>query len=190
LVVRVIPNDIDKIALDANYYLTFTMVGDSAKEQTVNFMFTPFMFEAYSNERRTLNEIRVIAGKPENVHTRLLACASTGEPVVASNYNGKPKVVHPLIKPLGGSEGDFSYSAEFKDGLSEHGLITNESGLFEVTLSDQFECKGFSECPDDGTVEVTGKFNVYSRPWTLAICENQNTLPSGTSEQGDKFIAA
>ncbi|MDW2083651.1 DUF6701 domain-containing protein, partial [Vibrio sp. 1640] len=55
---------------------------------------------------------------------------------------------------------------------------------------DQFECEGFSECPDDGTVEVTGKFNVYSRPWTLAICENQNTLPSGTSEQGDKFIAA
>ncbi|ENY5165181.1 TPA: DUF6701 domain-containing protein [Vibrio parahaemolyticus] len=190
LVVRVVPNDINKISLDANYSLTFTMVGDSAKEQTVNFMFTPFMFEAYSNERRTLNEIRVIAGKPENVHTRLLACASTGEPVVASNYNGKPKVVHPLIKPLGGSEGDFSYSAEFKDGLSEHGLITNESGLFEVTLSDQFECKGFSECPDDGTVEVTGKFNVYSRPWTLAICENQNTLPSGTSEQGDKFIAA
>ncbi|EPW6707030.1 DUF6701 domain-containing protein [Vibrio parahaemolyticus] len=190
LIVRVVPNDINKIALDANYYLTFTMVGDSAKEQTVNFMFTPFMFEAYSNERRTLNEIRVIAGKPENVHTRLLACASTGEPVVASNYNGKPKVVHPLIKPLGGSEGEFSYSAEFKDGLSEHGLITNESGLFEVTLSDQFECKGFSECPDDGTVEVTGKFNVYSRPWTLAICENQNTLPSGTSEQGDKFIAA
>ncbi len=137
-----VPNDIDKIALDANYYLTFTMVGDSAKEQTVNFMFTPFMFEAYSNERRTLNEIRVIAGKPENVHTRLLACASTGEPVVASNYNGKPSS-SPLIKPLGGSEGDFSYSAEFKDGLSEHGLITNESGLFEVTLSDQLNVKDF-----------------------------------------------
>ncbi|HHF3172002.1 TPA: DUF6701 domain-containing protein [Vibrio alginolyticus] len=191
LVVRVVPNDIDTIALGTNYTLTFTMAEDTSKHQTVSFMFTPFMFEAYSKTKSaTLNEIRVIAGKPENVHTRLLACASTGEPVVASNYNGTPKVFHPLVQPLGGSEGNFSYSAEFKDGLSEHGLVTNESGIFEVTLSDHFECEGFEECPEEGKVEVKGTFNVYSRPWTLAICDNQRALPSGTSEQGEGFLAA
>ncbi|MHC6803261.1 DUF6701 domain-containing protein, partial [Vibrio antiquarius] len=191
LVVRVVPNDIDTIALDTNYTLTFTMAEDTSKHQTVSFMFTPYMFEAYSKTKSaTLNEIRVIAGKPENVHTQLLACASTGEPVVASNYNGTPKIFHPLVQPLGGSEGNFSYSAEFKDGLSEHGLITNESGIFEVTLSDHFECEGFEECPEEGKVEVKGTFNVYSRPWTLAICENQRALPSGTSEQGEGFLAA
>ncbi|HHF3264156.1 DUF6701 domain-containing protein [Vibrio alginolyticus] len=191
LVVRVVPNDIDTIALGTNYTLTFTMAEDTSKHQTVSFMFTPFMFEAYSKTKSaTLNEIRVIAGKPENVHTRLLACASTGEPVVASNYNGTPKVFHPLVQPLGGSEGNFSYSAEFEDGLSEHGLITNESGIFEVTLSDHFECEGFEECPEKGKVEVRGTFNVHSRPWTLAICDNQRALPSGTSEQGEGFLAA
>ena len=44
LVVKVVPNNIDAIALDANYTLTFTMVDDTNKMQTVQFMFTPYMF--------------------------------------------------------------------------------------------------------------------------------------------------
>ncbi|NMV27684.1 polymer-forming cytoskeletal protein, partial [Vibrio parahaemolyticus] len=61
LVVRVVPNDIDTIALGTNYTLTFTMAEDTSKHQTVSFMFTPFMFEAYSKTKSaTLNEIRVI----------------------------------------------------------------------------------------------------------------------------------
>lgn len=190
LVVKVIPNDIDAISLDSNYTLSFTMVDDMNKTQTVQFMFTPYMFEAYAEDLSSLDEIHVIAGKSKTVNTRLLACAATGEQIIATNYDGTPQVTHPLIKPVGGSEGNFSYSAEFKDGLSSHGLITDESGLFSVRLSDTFECTGFQECPDEGSVEVEGTFNVKSRPWTLAICDGSTALASGTSESGPGFIAA
>ncbi|WP_231565437.1 DUF6701 domain-containing protein [Vibrio hyugaensis] len=190
LIIKVIPNDIDSIALDSNYTLTFTMVDDINKAQTVQFMFTPYMFEAYAEDLSSLKEIHVVAGKSKTVNTRLLACASTGEQVIATNYNGTPQVAHPIIKPAGGSEGNFRYSAEFSDGLSSHGLITNESGLFSVNLSDTFECKGFEECPEEGSVKVEGTFDVKSRPWTLAICDGSTTLASGTSESGPGFIAA
>ncbi|GAK21734.1 MSHA biogenesis protein MshQ [Vibrio sp. JCM 19052] len=118
MIVKVTPNDIDAISLDSNYTLSFTMVDDMSKAQTVQFMFTPYMFEAYAEDLSSLDEIHVIAGKSKTVNTRLLACAATGEQVIATNYDGTPKVTHPLIKPVGGSEGNFSYSAEFKDGLS------------------------------------------------------------------------
>nr|WP_255943965.1 DUF6701 domain-containing protein [Vibrio campbellii] len=190
LIVKVVPNNIDAIALDANYTLTFTMVDDTNKMQTVQFMFTPYMFEAYAEDLSSLKEIHVIAGKSQTVDTRLLACATTGEQVIATNYDGKPQITHPLIKPAAGSEGNFSYSADFKDGLSSHGLITNESGLFSVKMSDRFECSGFAECPDEGSVYVEGTFDVKSRPWTLAICDGSTTLASGTSKSGPGFIAA
>ncbi|WP_404970637.1 DUF6701 domain-containing protein [Vibrio campbellii] len=190
LIVKVVPNNIDAIALDANYTLTFTMVDDTNKMQTVQFMFTPYMFEAYAEDLSSLKEIHVIAGKSQTVDTRLLACATTGEQVIATNYDGKPQITHPLIKPAGGSEGNFSYSADFKDGLSSHGLITNESGLFSVKMSDRFECSGFAECPDEGSVYVEGTFDVKSRPWTLAICDGSTALASGTSKSGPGFIAA
>ncbi|MGR5108260.1 DUF6701 domain-containing protein [Vibrio jasicida] len=190
LVIKVIPHDIDSISLDSNYTLTFTMVEDTNKAQTVQFMFTPFMFEAYEENLSSMKEIHVVAGKSKTVNTRLLACATTGEQVIATNYNGTPKVTHPLIKPAGGSEGNFRYSAEFSDGLSSHGLVTNESGLFSVKMSDRFECLGFAECPDDGSVYVEGTFDVKSRPWTLAICDGSTTLASGTSKSGPGFIAA
>lgn len=190
LIVKVVPNNIDTIALDANYTITFTMVDDTNKMQTVQFMLTPYMFEAYADDMSSLDEIHVVAGKSKTVKTRLLACAATGEQIIATNYDGTPQVTHPLIKPVGGSEGNFSYSAEFKDGLSSHGLITNESGLFSVRLSDTFECTGFQECPDEGSVKVEGTFNVKSRPWTLAICDGSTALASGTSESGPGFIAA
>ncbi len=190
LVVKVIPNDIDAISLDSNYTLSFTMIDDMNKAQTVQFMFTPYMFEAYAEDLSSLDEIHVVAGKSKTVNTRLLACAATGEQIIATNYDGMPQVTHPLIKPVGGSEGNFSYSAEFKDGLSSHGLITDEAGLFSVRLSDTFECTGFQECPDEGSVEVVGTFNVKSRPWTLAICDGSTALASGTSESGPGFIAA
>lgn len=63
LVIKVIPHDIDSISLDLNYTLTFTMVDDTNKAQTVQFMFTPFMFEAYEENLSSMKEIHVVAGK-------------------------------------------------------------------------------------------------------------------------------
>ncbi|MGR5302487.1 DUF6701 domain-containing protein [Vibrio alfacsensis] len=191
LLLEVIPNNIDQLELGVNYTLTVTMADDLEKTQTVRFMFKPFMFEAYSKDRSTsVDEITVIAGKSQIVNTRLLACSATGEQIIATNYDGVPTVTNKVIKPANGQNGHFTYSADFTDGESSHGLITNESGLFNVTLSDTFTCEGYQECPDEGVVKVTGTFDVKSRPWTLAICDGSHPLTSGTADSGEGFIAA
>ncbi len=191
LELEVIPKDIDQLELGANYRLTFTVADDAEKAQAVKFMFEPFMFEAYSKDPGTsVDEISVVAGKSQIVNTRLLACSATGEQIVATNYDGLPKVSHSIIKPAQGSKGNFVYSADFTDGLSSHGLITNESGLFNVRLSDSFDCKGYENCPTNGAVTVKGTFDVKSRPWTLAICDADQALQSGTSSSGNGFIAS
>ncbi|PHJ40585.1 DUF6701 domain-containing protein [Vibrio sp. PID17_43] len=191
LLLEVIPKNIKQLELGATYTLTFTMTDDLEKTQTVRFMFKPFMFEAYSKDRSTsVDEITVIAGKSQIVNTRLLACSATGEQIIATNYDGVPTVTNKVIKPANGQNGHFTYSADFTDGESSHGLITNESGLFNVTLSDTFTCEGYQECPDEGVVKVTGTFDVKSRPWTLAICDGSHPLTAGTADSGEGFIAA
>ncbi|BCN26309.1 polymer-forming cytoskeletal protein [Vibrio alfacsensis] len=191
LELEIIPKDIDQLELGVNYRLTFTVADDADKAQAVKFMFEPFMFEAYSKDPGTsVDEISVVAGKSQIVNTRLLACSATGEQIVATNYDGLPKVNHSIIKPAQGSKGNFAYSADFTDGLSSHGLITNESGLFNVRLNDSFDCKGYENCPTNGTVTVRGSFDVKSRPWTLAICDAGQPLRSGTSSSGNGFIAS
>ncbi|WP_322804776.1 DUF6701 domain-containing protein [Vibrio alfacsensis] len=191
LELEIIPKDIDQLELGANYRLTFTVANDAEKAQAVKFMFEPFMFEAYSKDPGTsVDEISVVAGKSQIVNTRLLACSATGEQIVATNYDGLPKVSHSIIKPAQGSKGNFAYSADFTDGLSSHGLITNESGLFNVRLNDSFDCKGYENCPTNGAVTVSGSFDVKSRPWTLAICDAGQPLRSGTSSSGNGFIAS
>ncbi|MGR5236862.1 DUF6701 domain-containing protein [Vibrio alfacsensis] len=191
LLLEVIPKNIKQLELGATYTLTFTMADDLEKTQTVRFMFKPFMFEAYSKDPGTsVDEITVIAGKSQIVNTRLLACSATGEQIIATNYDGVPTVTNKIIKPANGQNGHFTYSADFTDGESSHGLITNESGLFNVTLSDTFACEGYQECPDEGAVKVTGTFDVKSRPWTLAICDGSHPLTAGTAYSGEGFIAA
>ncbi|WP_409234169.1 DUF6701 domain-containing protein [Vibrio parahaemolyticus] len=192
LVLRIVPKDINKVSLNTNYTLTFTMAEDTSKQQTVNFMFTPFMFEAYSvMSGKSLDDIKVIAGKEKDVHMRLLACTSGDQPVIASNYNGSPTVQPTITQPKSGKLGDFKLLNDFKNGESEESkLKTYESGQFRVELSDSFQCADYEDCPSSGSVLVTGSFNVSSRPWTLAICGGSTPLASGTSESGEGFIAA
>ncbi len=192
LIIKVIPKDIDSIALDASYSLTFSLLDDTNKTQDVKFMFTPFMFEAYSvMSGESLDDIKVIAGKEKDVHMRLLACTSGDQPVIASNYNGSPTVNPTITQPKSGKFGDFKLLNDFKNGESEESkLKTYESGQFRVELSDSFQCADYKDCPSSGSVPVTGHFNVSSRPWTLAICDGSTPLASGTSESGEGFIAA
>ncbi|MEZ9083675.1 DUF6701 domain-containing protein [Vibrio harveyi] len=192
LIIKVIPKDIESIALDASYSLTFSLLDDTNKTQDVKFMFTPFMFEAYSvMSGESLDDIKVIAGKEKDVHMRLLACTSGDQPVIASNYNGSPTVNPTITQPKSGKFGDFKLLNDFKNGESEESkLKTYESGQFRVELSDSFQCADYKDCPSSGSVPVTGHFNVSSRPWTLAICDGSTPLASGTSESGEGFIAA
>ncbi|WP_039983838.1 DUF6701 domain-containing protein, partial [Vibrio sagamiensis] len=191
LTLKVVPKDIEHINFDERYTLTFSLDVDATKTQTVQFMFTPYQFEAYSSSsNHGINSINVIAGKQQNIHTRLLACTSNNKAIIATNYNGKPNIKHSIIKPYNGNDGDFFYTSEFKSGISSNNLLIQESGLFGVKMSDTFKCTGFKACPENGQVEIEGYFEVKSRPWTLAICPNSHPLESGTSTSGAGFIAA
>ena len=191
LELRIRPKNIDQIKLDERYSVTFTLNADTNKTQTVEFMFTPYLFEAYSlSSGHKINSIESIAGKPQNVNTRLLACTIDNKAVIATNYQGNANVSHTLLKPMNGTDGQFRYETNFKQGISSTNFITKESGLFEVKVSDAFKCNGFSSCPESGHVEVEGYFQVKSRPWTLAICPDSHPLQSGTSAAGAGFIAA
>ncbi|MDF2153474.1 polymer-forming cytoskeletal protein [Vibrio sp. CAU 1672] len=191
LILSIRPLDITAISLEQRYTLTLTLARDSSKTQTVEFMFTPYQFEAYSpNSGEAINDIAVIAGKSEPVHVRLLACADEHQPVVATSYSGQPDTNHTLLQPQDGHGGGFSYLPKFRSGVSQTPLLTHESGRFQVKLSDSFDCSSFLACPDSGVAQVFGYFGVRSRPWTLAICEHETPLNNGSSESGGGFIAA
>ncbi|MBN8147526.1 MSHA biogenesis protein MshQ, partial [Vibrio vulnificus] len=82
LVVR--PKNISAIKLDRHYTLSVYPNGEPKKRKTVRFLFTPYMFETYDpNSGQAINELALVAAKPEPLGVRLLACNDKGNPVVA-----------------------------------------------------------------------------------------------------------
>ncbi|WP_347362594.1 hypothetical protein, partial [Vibrio vulnificus] len=65
--------------------------GEPKKRKTVRFLFTPYMFETYDpSSGQAINELALVAAKPEPLGVRLLACNDKGNPVVAGSYHGNP----------------------------------------------------------------------------------------------------
>ncbi|BBL92092.1 hypothetical protein VroAM7_47450 [Vibrio rotiferianus] len=191
--IKVKTNQIENVDFDKTYSVTAELVTDRTQSKLAEFKFKPFIFEAYSLDPGIpVGEIQVVAGKPETINTRILACTEEGEAVEASNYSAIPTITPSVVSPTNGSLGDLNYQPEFKYGVSNASLITYESGSFNIQLTDTFDCTGFAKCPESGHSEVTGQFLVQSRPWTFAICPNGENaaLPSGTSSDGAGFVAA
>jgi hypothetical protein len=191
--VKVKADQIENVDFDKSYTVTAELVTERTQSKLAQFKFKPFLFEAYSLDPGiSVGEIQVVAGKPETVNTRILACTEDGKAVEASNYSASPTVTPSVVVPSNGSLGELDYQPEFKNGLSNARLTTYESGSFNIQLSDTFDCTGFAKCPENGYSEVTGQFLVQSRPWTFAICPNGKNaiLPAGTSNDGAGFVAA
>ncbi|OHY96373.1 hypothetical protein BI375_02340 [Vibrio rotiferianus] len=191
--IKVKTSQIENVDFDKTYSVTAELVTDRTQSKLAEFKFKPFIFEAYSLDPGIpVGEIQVVAGKPETINTRILACTEEGEAVEASNYSAIPTITPSVVSPTNGSLGDLNYQPEFKHGVSNASLITYESGSFNIQLTDTFDCTGFAKCPESGHSEVTGQFLVQSRPWTFAICPNGENaaLPSGTSSDGAGFVAA
>ncbi|MGR5238260.1 DUF6701 domain-containing protein [Vibrio alfacsensis] len=191
LVLRVVPNDINNtnFEADTSYFATFTLSENTAQSQAVRFMFTPFLLDV-RDPISGQDNIGVVAGKAKAVSAKLLACTTSGEPVIASNFSGAPSVSHHIVHPLSGMNGDLTFNPHFERGVTDALLTINESGLFSVELHDSFQCEGFSECPENGVARVSGKVDIRARPWTVAICENSISLANGDALQGSGFIAA
>ncbi|EPM4322411.1 DUF6701 domain-containing protein [Vibrio vulnificus] len=192
LVVR--PKNISAIKLDRHYTLSVYPNGEPKKRKTVRFLFTPYMFETYDpNSGQAINELALVAAKPEPLGVRLLACNDKGNPVVTSSYHGKPTITHTVTTPSkqqGGRDGERVYQPIFTSGISENTISLSESGLFALNIHDTFDCAGFDQCPPSGKNKVSGRLSLKVRPWTLAICEGDRALESGDALGGSPFLPA
>ncbi|EGQ7995139.1 MSHA biogenesis protein MshQ [Vibrio vulnificus] len=192
LVVR--PKNISAIKLDRHYTLSVYPNGEPQKRKTVRFLFTPYMFETYEpSTGQAINELDLVAAKPEPLGVRLLACNDKGNPVVASSYHGSPTITHTVTTPSkqqGGRDGERVYQPIFTSGISESTISLSESGLFALNIHDTFDCAGFDQCPPSGKNKVSGRLSLKVRPWTLAICEGDRPLESGDALGGSPFLAA
>ncbi|ELS0750631.1 MSHA biogenesis protein MshQ [Vibrio vulnificus] len=192
LVVR--PKNISAIKLDRHYTLSVYPNGEPQKRKTVRFLFTPYMFETYEpSTGQAINELALVAAKPEPLGVRLLACNDKGNPVVASSYHGSPTITHTVTTPSkqqGGRDGERVYQPIFTSGISESTISLSESGLFALNIHDTFDCAGFDQCPPSGKNKVSGRLSLKVRPWTLAICKGDRPLESGDALGGSPFLAA
>ncbi|EOB3571890.1 DUF6701 domain-containing protein [Vibrio vulnificus] len=192
LVVR--PKNISAIKLDRHYTLSVYPNGEPQKRKTVRFLFTPYMFETYDpSSGQAINELALVAAKPEPLGVRLLACNDKGNPVVASSYHGSPTITHTVTTPSkqqGGRDGERVYQPILTSGISESTISLSESGLFALNIHDTFDCAGFDQCPPSGKNKVSGRLSLKVRPWTLAICEGDRPLESGDAFGGSPFLAA
>ncbi|MGL0990433.1 DUF6701 domain-containing protein, partial [Vibrio vulnificus] len=192
LVVR--PKNISAIKLDRHYTLSVYPNGEPQKRKTVRFLFTPYMFETYDpSSGQAINELALVAAKPEPLGVRLLACNDKGNPVVASSYHGSPTITHTVTTPSKqqrGRDGERVYQPIFTSGISESTISLSESGLFALNIHDTFDCEGFDQCPPSGKNKVSGRLSLKVRPWTLAICESDRPLESGDALGGSPFLPA
>lgn len=182
LQLQVSTSSISNVELDSDYTIQASLADYDAEVQSSLFKYVPFMFDVEPQF--------VIAGQPKSIDARVLACKETdGSEVIATNYNGSPNTQSSIIEPSDGLDGNLSYTPTFNSGEASADLTLDESGEFEVTISDSFNCTGYQNCPDEGSVDVSGEFSVYSRPWTFAICEENGANISGTSTDGDGYVA-
>lgn len=157
----------------------------SSNSVTGTYHFVPYKFAT--------EDQYVIANKPQAVEVKVLACNDDGD-VVDVNYSGTPKVSSAWVAPTAGV-GKLDFAPKFAEGISVNPLTMEDSGHKTVTLEDaDFNCSALGDdCPIEGKATLKGSFEVYSRPWTLAICSTENTdldRATGTSFDGPGFLAA
>ncbi len=152
-----------------------------------SYQFVPFKF--------AVDDQYVIANKAQDVEVKVLACSNNTIDLV-NNYSGQPTVSSNWVAPTNGV-GDLIYQPNFTNGTNSAQLTLEDSGQMEVTLEDSnFDCTGLDTCPIDqgetGTGTLKGKFTVYSRPWTFAICSANGSAMDGNIKDSDSlgFTAA
>ncbi|MGL6170906.1 MAG: DUF6701 domain-containing protein, partial [Vibrio sp.] len=146
----------------------------SSGSVTGTYHFVPYKFAT--------EEQYVIANKPQAVEVKVLACNDDGD-VVDVNYSGTPQVSSAWVAPTSDvAQGDLTFTPVFTQGVANSELTMEDSGHKTVALEDgSFDCSELGDdCPIEGNTTLKGSFEVYARPWTLAICS-----PSGHEMNGD-----
>ncbi|MCK6262272.1 hypothetical protein KP803_03155 [Vibrio sp. ZSDE26] len=160
-----------------------TTIDSSTYTDDGSYDFVPYKFD--------VPDQYLIAAKPESVTAKVLACDS-GE-VVDVGYSGTPTITSNMVQPSSGS-GTLTYAPIFSGGTStdeSSSIEFSESGQLTVTLTDgSFNCDGYDDCPIEGEDELTGAFSVRSRPWTFAICSDDDVSGNATDASSTSYKAS
>ncbi|MFG0389186.1 DUF6701 domain-containing protein [Vibrio sp. zbq_2] len=176
------------VEYDKEYSILLSLVEDPSKKQELKLKFVPQIFRV--NDGLPLN---LIAGKSEQSSIVLMACSNDNENVIVPSYSGVPTIDISLIHPKQGLKDIQVEIGKFEKGRASLNVLSNEAGKFEVVIKDSFKCGGFLSCPATGEVVINGQAEIYSRPWTFAVCQSDLTpLPSGNifDVSSTGFIAA
>jgi len=136
--------------------------GGQIFEDTDQIKYVPYKFEVADQY--------VIAGQNNQASVSIKACSNSDE-LITLGYTGSPTASFSYQRPSSAlvDTNDFTFSAELTDSNRDADFIFKESGHIRVTMTDNsFVCDD-DRCPVEGGA-LKGQFDVYSRPWKIAIC--------------------
>lgn len=170
-----------------NYDLKASLTtGGQTFEDTEQIKYVPYKFEVADQY--------VIAGQSNQVPVSVKACGTSGQ-LITLGYTGNPSATFTYQRPSSAvvDSNDLTFSANLNDNNREADLNFKESGHIRVTMTDNsFVCDDV-RCPVEGG-SLKGQFDVYSRPWKIAICNvveaaNTGNTNLGTTDSGSGFMA-
>lgn len=136
--------------------------GGQTFEDTDQIKYVPYKFEVADQY--------VIAGQNNQASVSIKACSNSGE-LITLGYTGSPTASFSYQRPSSAlvDANDFIFSAQLTDSNRDADFNFKESGHIRVTMTDNsFVCDD-DRCPVEGGA-LKGQFDVYSRPWKIAIC--------------------
>ncbi|EEX93365.1 hypothetical protein VIOR3934_01325 [Vibrio orientalis CIP 102891 = ATCC 33934] len=188
---RVITNSTASIG---NYDLKANLtVNGQSFEDTEQIKYVPYKFE--------VDDQYLVAGQNNQITIDVKACSDSGQ-LINLGYTGSPTASFSYNRPsLTPTADDLEFSAVLNDNNRQADLTFKESGHITVQIEDpNFVCDE-ERCPSEGG-SLKGEFDVYSRPWKVAICNvhetsnSANGNPSTTTgtpgfmASGDEFSAS
>ncbi|KLN65404.1 Ig-like domain-containing protein [Vibrio sp. VPAP30] len=151
-----------------NYDLKASLTtGGQTFTDTDQIKFVPYKFEVADQY--------VTAGQNNQVPVKVKACSNNGQ-LITLGYTGSPSAAFTYQRPTSAvvDAGDLSFTANLSDSNRQADYNFKESGQIRVTITDNsFVCDDV-RCPVEGGA-LKGQFDVYSRPWKIAICDVKET---------------
>ncbi|MCG9576331.1 MSHA biogenesis protein MshQ [Vibrio tubiashii] len=151
-----------------NYDLKASLTtGGQTFTDTDQIKYVPYKFEVADKY--------LVAGKNEQVTVNVKACSNSGQ-LITLGYTGSPIATFNYQRPTSAAvvSSDLSFTANLSDSNRQADITFKESGQIRVTITDNsFVCNDV-RCPVEGGA-LKGQFDVYSRPWKIAICDVKET---------------
>ncbi|OAJ94684.1 DUF6701 domain-containing protein [Vibrio bivalvicida] len=141
--------------------------GGQTFTDTDQIKFVPYKFEVADQY--------VTAGQNNQVPVKVKACSNNGQ-LITLGYTGSPSAAFTYQRPTSAvvDAGDLSFTANLSDSNRQADYNFKESGQIRVTITDNsFVCDDV-RCPVEGGA-LKGQFDIYARPWKVAICDVAET---------------